>query len=241
MTRYLLATRHPAECHELQELLAPCGWAVRPYPVLRVNDVLDDAGWERALRLLAEWRASCWLTLTSPRAPTPLVRHARARNAEAILELPIAAVGESTAKAADRAGLAVELVGPGSGAELARELFGRLEPAAPVIMACGRDHRPELPSALEAAGHHAHPLLVYRMDPTPPRELPPLGPGLEGVLLTSPRAARLYLENVGGHPLPLPHWALGPTTQEAALRLGIECRIPPSPDFQSLAEELCKT
>lgn len=241
MTRYLLATRHPAECHELQELLAPCGWSVRPYPVLRLNEVQDDGGWESSLRLLAEWRDSCWLTLTSPRAPTPLVRQARTRGAETILELPIAVVGEATGKAADRAGLAVAMVGPGTGSELAHALAGRLEPQAPVILACGRDHRPELPSALEAAGHRVQPLVVYRMDPTPPRELPPLGPGLEAVLLTSPRAARLYLESVGGHPLPLAHWALGPTTQEAAWRLGIECRIPLSPDLSSLAEELCKT
>jgi uroporphyrinogen-III synthase len=59
--------------------------------------------------------------------------------------------------------------------------------------------------------------------------------------MTSPRAARLYLEAVGGRPLPLPHWALGSTTRDAALALGIaDCRAPVSPTIASLAEELCR-
>jgi uroporphyrinogen-III synthase len=84
------------------------------------------------------------------------------------------------------------------------------------------------------------PVVVYRMDPTPPRELPPLGPSLDAVVLTSPRAATFYLEGVGGHPLPCPHWALGPTTRQAAAALGIDCRIPLEPTMKSLAEELCR-
>jgi len=78
------------------------------------------------------------------------------------------------------------------------------------------------------------------MVPTPPRELPPLGPSLDAVILTSPRAAGLYLDGVGGLPLPCRHWALGPTTQAAAVALGIECLSPDKPTMQSLAEELCK-
>jgi uroporphyrinogen-III synthase len=61
------------------------------------------------------------------------------------------------------------------------------------------------------------------------------------VVLTSPRAARLYLEAAGGQPLPLPHWALGETTRDAAAALGIDCRVPASPTMESLAEELCRT
>jgi uroporphyrinogen-III synthase len=85
------------------------------------------------------------------------------------------------------------------------------------------------------------PIVVYRMDPTPPRELPPLGPSLEAVILTSPRAAELYLAGVGGLPLPCQHWALGPTTRNAAAAIGIDCLIPPESSIESLAEELCKT
>jgi uroporphyrinogen-III synthase len=150
-------------------------------------------------------------------------------------------VGESTAAAATDAGLDVAVVGPGSGAGLGSELVGALPNGTSVVLAGGRDRRPELPDALTAAGHTVIPIVVYAMDATPPRELPPLGPHLEAVVLTSPRAARLYLEAVGGHPLPLQHWALGPTTRDAAAGLGIECRVPAHPTITSLAEELCRS
>jgi uroporphyrinogen-III synthase len=239
MTRFALVTRHPAECAELRGLLSPHGWSVRPYPVLRVEDVNDDTGWAAAQRLVAERGRAVWLALTSPRAPNRLVRQSARRGVESILELPIAAVGPGTARSAERAGLRVELVGPGTGAQLAERMVPHLEPGSPVILVCGRDRRPELPEALEGADHPVQPLVVYAMVPTPPRELPPLGEGLAAVVLTSPRAARLYLEGIGGRPLPIPHWALGPTTQDAASALGIDCRIPSRPDLESLVEELC--
>ena len=71
-----------------------------------------------------------------------------------------------------------------------------------MVFACGRDRRPELPTILGEAGHSVLSVVVYRMVATPPRELPPLGSSLEAVVLTSPRAASLYLEGVGGMPLP---------------------------------------
>jgi uroporphyrinogen-III synthase len=180
------------------------------------------------------------LVLASPRAPQRFVDRCHQYDATGLLSLPAAAVGTSTARAAEDAGLRVELIGPGTGQGLAAALIDRLDAPTHVIFACGRDRRPELPGALDAAGHTVLPVEVYRMDPTPPRELPPLGPSLEAVVLTSPRSATLYLEGVGGIPLPCQHWAFGPTTQQAAGALGIECRIPPESNMKSLAEELCK-
>jgi uroporphyrinogen-III synthase len=208
--------------------------------VLRLEDADDPSGWRAIQRLLEGEGAPGWLVMASPRAPERLVREARRRSAEAILGWPLAVVGAATAEAAEAAGLAAALVGPGDGLGLAEALIPRLDPGTPVVLACGADRRDELPQALTAAGHPVQPVVLYAMRPTPPRELPPLGPGLEAVVLTSPRAARLYLEAVGGKPLPLPHWALGPTTRDAARPLGIDCRIPTVPTIESLAEELCQ-
>jgi uroporphyrinogen-III synthase len=237
VSRYVLITRHPAECAELQERLSKCGLTVRPYPVLRIADVDDDPGW----RELESGRGldEAWLVVTSPRAPARFARLCRERGTQHLLELPTAAIGPGTAEAAASAGLAVALVGPGTGTGLARQLDERTGGPTTFILACGYHRRPELPRALEAAGHHVLPVVVYRMDPTPPRELPPLGPSLEAVVLTSPRAAELYLRGVGGLPLPCQHWALGPTTQQAASALGIHCNTPGEPTMESLAEELC--
>ena len=239
MKRFVLITRHPSDCVELQGLLASSDLTLRPYPVLRLEDIIDDPGWEAVAPVLPESGANSWLVLASPRAPERFVRGCRERGFDTLLDLPAAAVGPSTARAADAAGLRVELVGPGNGVGLGEALIHVLEPASLAIFACGKERRQELPQILEHAGHTVLPVVVYRMVPTPPRELPPLGPSLEAVVLTSPRAAALYLEGVGGRPLPCPHWALGSTTQQAAAGLGIECRIPHEPTMKSLAEELC--
>ncbi len=242
MTRNVLITRHPDDCRELQELLAPHDIVVKPYPVLRLEEMDDRPGWRWVLQHLPpEHGKAAWLLLASPRAPARFAEQARKRQAEHLLTLPVAAVGETTAAAAETAGLAVELVGPGGGAQLTEELLPFLEPASRLVLACGKDRRSELPAALSAAGHQVLPVMVYRMRQTPVRELPPLGPRLDVVVLTSPRAATYYLEGVGGMPLPCEHMAMGPTTQTAAEGLGITCRIPVQPTIQSLAEELCRT
>lgn len=237
----MLITRHPSDCVELQQLVEPCGIAIRPYPVLRIEDSADKDGWHAVEQLAADSAGNPpWLVLASPRAPQRFVAACAERGHDALLRVPAAAVGASTATAAEKAGLGVELIGPGTGKGLARKLVDHLKRPTTIIFACGHDRRPELPKILAEAGHTVLPVEVYRMVATPSRELPPLGPSLDAVILTSPRAAGLYLDGVGGLPLPCPHWALGPTTGAAAAALGIDCRTPDEPTMQSLAEELCK-
>lgn len=172
MIRFVLITRHPNDCAELQGLLTPCGLTLRPYPVLRLQDIDDDAGWGAAARVSAAPDASSWLVLASPRAPERFVRGCRERGIEHLLSLPVATVGPSTAHAAGEAGLRVELVGPGNARGLAHRLIDNLKPASDVVFACGRERRRELPDVLQEAGHTVFPVEVYRMVPTPPRELP---------------------------------------------------------------------
>ena len=241
MRGFILITRHPSDCGELQAMLDPCGLELRPFPVLRVNEVHDEDAWNELSGRIPDLAVAAWLVIASPRAPERFAQACRRHGVEELLELPAAAVGTATAEAARIAGLEVEQVGPGDGAGLASQLVREIDEPTTFIFACGRDRRPELPRGLTAAGHEVLPVVVYRMDPTPIRELPPLPPSLDGVVLTSPRAAQLYLEGVGGFPLPCRHWALGPTTRDAAAAIGIDCAIPRDPTFESLAEELCKS
>ena len=176
MTRFVLITRHPADCVELQAFLDPCGLTLRPYPVLRLEDVSDDAGWREVLAHPCDERAPTWLVMASPRAPKRFASLCRDHGAEQLLELSTAVVGTATARAAEEAGLKVELMGPGDGQGLAREFVELLDTPNTIVFACGRDRRPELPQILGEGGHRVLPVVVYRMDPTPPRELPPLGP-----------------------------------------------------------------
>jgi uroporphyrinogen-III synthase len=241
MTRHVLITRSPADCRDLQELVRPAGLRLRPFPVIRVENHDDAAGWRSLDEALAtDPERPRHLLLASPRAPQRFVDQCRAGNREALLHLGAAAVGGGTAEAAEAAGLRVIVVGPGTGLGLAEQLRETWTEPSLVAFPCGVHRRDEMPRALAAAGHRVLPVEVYRMRRTPPRELPSAGPA-DLVVLTSPRAARFYLEAMGGLPLPIPHWALGPTTRDAAAALGIECRIPPEPDIHSLAEELCRT
>ena len=174
MNRFVLITRHPADCAELQEKLRPCGITLRPFPVLRLEDVEDDAGWT-AVGEIPDHRAG-WLVMASPRAPERFVKQARERGAINLLDLPVAVIGEGTAAAAKAAGLEPDLVGPGTGLGLAAELNANLTAPTSVIYAGGHHRRPVLPDALQAAGHTVVPLGVSRGAATPARELPPLGP-----------------------------------------------------------------
>jgi len=241
MARTVLVTRTADDCAELQEMVRHAGLTLVPYPVLTWESVDDEPGWATVLERLAEpaFSRSAWLALVSPRAPQPFAGQARRRGAVRLLTLPAAAVGQATAGAAAAIGLDIRLVGTGTGADLAGPLASMLTEGAPVVLACGHDRRPELPAALEGAGHPVHPVEVYRMRPTPPSDLPPLPPRVDAVVLTSPRAATLYLSRVGGSPLPCPHWVFGPTTRDAASALGIVCQATERPDLQSLAEALC--
>ncbi len=240
MSRVVLITRQRADCNALSERLDPCAITLLPYPVLRLEDVDDDAAWAELIERIGTRSRNLWLVMASPRAPERFVELCRKHDAGWLLEIPVAVIGEGTADASSAAGLEPALVGPGTGIRLAEELSRRLTEPTTVVFACGHHRREELPEALEAAGHTVLPLVVYRMNATPSDELPALESTPDAVVVTSPRAARLYLDGVGGRPLACPHWALGPTTRDAALSMGIECLIPPETNLESLAEELCR-
>lgn len=241
MSGIVVITRQPADCVELGQRLARCGLTLQPYPVLRVEDVIDDPGWRAVDERAADGADDLWLAMASPRAPHRFADQCRSRGAGSLLALPLAVIGPGTADAAAGAGLEPALVGPGTGDGLASALAARFERPTTVVYVCGRHRRPELPDALAAAGHAVLPVVVYQMRATPPADLPVPEPTPEAVVVTSPRSAALYLDGVGGRPLPCPHWALGPTTRDAAAALGLDCRIPPEPTLESLVEELCRS
>ena len=111
MSGFVLITRHPSECRGLQSLLDPCGLKLRPYPVLRLSDVHDEKGWKTVMERVPDFERGAWLVMASPRAPERFVAECDRRGGNTLLELPVAAVGNSTAASARSANLRVELVG----------------------------------------------------------------------------------------------------------------------------------
>ena len=99
MNRYVLITRHPADCGEIRQLLRPHDIEVRPFPVLRLEEIDPPRGLRSAVEAVPTGHPG-WLLLASPRAARPFVDQANRRGARHLLDLAVAAVGRTTAAAA---------------------------------------------------------------------------------------------------------------------------------------------
>lgn len=128
-------------------------------------------------------------------------------------------VGPATGHALAERGVDPDLVAPeGTGASLADALLALGEPPAerPVLVAGAQGGRTEIQDRLRDAGH---PVTVAELYRAVPASGPPPPPGAV-VLLFSPSGARALAGR-----LPEPQnqevWAIGPTTAEAARRLGL--------------------
>ena len=121
-------------------------------------------------------------------------------------DLPLFAVGPATANAARTAGFAAVEVAGGDGKALTALVGVRLDPAKGRLMhAAGSITAGDLKRRLEALGFSVERHVLY--DARPRRGLPPplaaaLREGkLDGVLLFSPRTARLLCENIAAEGL----------------------------------------
>jgi uroporphyrinogen-III synthase len=237
---WVLVTRADDELAEYRDALGAVGLAVRGWPVLCSAPLPDGAGWAAAEAVRERLAA---VAFTSPRAPAALRAVAAQRGIDAALvALPAFAVGDATARAAEAAGFAVAAVGRAGGAALAGLIAARLGAGAAVLHACGREHRPDLATALAAAGVDVAELVVYAMDATPPASLPPLPDDPPAaVLLTSPRAAEAYRDAAGPRLRVARHLAMGETTAAHARALGIDVTVLRRPTADAVVEELCQT
>jgi len=241
MSLRVLITRNPEDCRGLQELVASDDISIEAYPVLEFEAVESRDRWRTLIPALAAIRKEMregWLIFASPRAPGPLRDQIPRLGGEALGGFEVAAVGRTTARTALKHGFRLSVTGDGTGSGLASQLLDRIPKGALVVFACGEEHRAELPQRLIAAGYELIVLPVYRMRRLPPAPLPLAAEEIDAVVLTSPRSAHYYLENLGGRPPDCLHIALGPTTAAAWRKLGFKCSIPARPEMDSLAETL---
>jgi uroporphyrinogen-III synthase len=119
-------------------------------------------------------------------------------------QLPLYAVGEATAKAAQRAGFADIRTGGGAVSSIVALVKASARPAAALLYLCGRVRRPELESALGAAGFRLTAVETYNAVPIdyPEAELSDrLGETpFDAVALMSAQAAELF-SALAGHDL----------------------------------------
>ena len=133
------------------------------------------------------------LVFTSANGVRALVHHLGGR----VPPLAALCVGEATAAAARAAGFARVIAAAGDVAALAASVRGACDPAAGALLHVAGSHRAgDLKGALEAAGFSVHRAVLYEAVaaprlPEPARAALAAGEAA-GVLLFSPRTARLY-------------------------------------------------
>ena len=134
------------------------------------------------------------LILTSRNAVHALAAHPQKI---ALKQLPVLAVGKSTAAAARDAGFTVALEGSGGGAALATRMIGTIDPRAGTLLhASGEAVAFDLEPALTPAGFTVTKVIVYRseqIDALPADVATHVRDGaLDAVLLMSPRTAAAW-------------------------------------------------
>lgn len=93
------------------------------------------------------------VAVSSPNA----IRFASAALLKSLSNIPVHAVGATSARSAADAGLTVVHAGTGDASDLASHLIAMLKPDSIIAYPCGRVRRPDFESALASAGH---PVLV---------------------------------------------------------------------------------
>ncbi len=172
--------------------------------------------------------------VTSRNALRALERHPQK---DALLQLPVFAVGEATARAANGMGFREIAVGPGNGAGLAEVIRDGAEPVRGALLhLSGEDLAFDLAAALP--DYELRRAVMYRAVPAEalPGKIPQLvrEGKLDGAILMSPRTAATFVSLLRGHDLLAPAarlicYCLSEAVAEAASPLGADLRVPGKP------------
>ncbi len=223
----LLVTRPEPEASASAERLRALGHSVTVAPLLAImlnpppRDLPEPAGLivtsRNGVRALQTWpQAAGWR------------------------DVPLFAIGSSTAQAARAAGFGRVTAGDGEGAALAASIVAVL-PASrgPVIYAAARDLSGNLAEKLEEAGTDLQMVEAYRAEPAEalgPTVRAALAEGrLDGALFYSRRTAETFRDLTAGAPVRLAHvFALSAKVAEPLRTLRAAVHIAPKPDEASL-------
>lgn len=223
----VLVTRPEPDASRQAEMLSARGYEPVVAPLLSI-DYLDDAALD-----LAGAQA---LIVTSRNALRALAAH---KQLDEALRVPVLAVGDATAHAAQELGFREVTIGLGTGAALAGLIKQELEPKeGPLLHLTGDVIAYDLAAALEAHGFAVRKTLLYRGVPVtalPPKALAMLKDGrIDGVILMSPRTARIFRELLVKHDAAeagngLICYCLSEAIAEELTPLGVEVRVAATP------------
>lgn len=180
----LLLTRPRDQAEEMASELKSLGHEVIVSPLLE-RQILEISG------DLHEAGALVFTSLNG-------VAAVEGRIPEALHAVPVFAIGQRTAAAAEEAGFDNLIVGPGRARGLLPLIVGfKGEIAGPIVHISGQDVRTDMAALLNAAGRSAKRLIAYRM--VAQREISHQAASalrrgqLDAVLFFSPRSAKLFV------------------------------------------------
>jgi uroporphyrinogen-III synthase len=177
----LLVTRPRHDAEILRRKLVQLGHDVIISPLLDIVPRPDIAIPSLSYQLIALTSANAIRCLTG-NAHLDRWRH-----------LPVMAVGPQSADAARRAGFASITEAGGDGLGLARHIAAHARPeAGPILYLSGLDTASDFAGRLERSGFAVMRVIAYEARPA--ARLSPGAAQAEGVLLYSPRSARLWLD-----------------------------------------------
>ena len=164
---------------------------------------------------------------------------------DAALALPLFAVGPGTAALGEALGFRRVIAGPGTGRALAEIIRAEADPAAGALVhLAGETLAFDLRAALEPHGVMVRTETVYRAEPVdalPPGVVDAFRNGsLDGVVLMSPRTARVYAQRLGEATLAdaarrMVHFCLSDAVGRELSPLGtVRIAVAPAPNSQEM-------
>ena len=222
----IVVTRARAQASELSERLRALGAEVVEAPAIRIVSRAEDEDVRRAVADIHTYSLIC---LTSRNGVEELCRAMvdAGRDARALANATIAAVGPATAEALGELGVIPDIVAERSLAEGLLEALAEVDvQGRPVLVATAAGARDTLPEGLRARGAEVDVVALYETvaEPTSPKTLEAMRDA-DYVTFTSSSTVTNFLDAAGGVPDGFRVVTIGPVTSETAVKAGIRVDV----------------
>jgi uroporphyrinogen III methyltransferase/synthase len=239
--RRVVVTRARAQASGLARTLTGLGAEVVELPAIRIEPRIDTDEVRRAVDDIYSYALVC---LTSPNGADLLFEAmaAAGRDARALANATVAAIGPGTASALRRHGVIADVVPEESVAEAMVEALADVEvEGRPVLVARAADARDVLPDALREREADVDVVALYEtVAEQPDTDAIEAAQGTDYVTFTSSSTVRNFVDAVGDRFPPRARVvSIGPITSAAAREAGLEVHVEAQRhDIKGLVEAL---
>ncbi|MDO5545719.1 MAG: uroporphyrinogen-III C-methyltransferase [Eubacteriales bacterium] len=234
--REIIVTRPAERNGSLCGKLSALGASVTAYPCIRTVEREDDPELDEAVEKLSDY---CWLAFTSPAGPEIFFRHLRKqhKDARALSNLKIAAIGPKTAAELEKFGIFVDLIPETYDSDHLAQAMSQVE--GPVLLCRASEGSDALPNLFTAKGIPFADIACYDTvyeapNSTPVKELVEAG---AIVTFTSASTVRGFVKSLPDTDFSkMLGCCIGRQTAAEAEKYGIPIRIAEKATMESLIE-----